>query len=102
MNDLSAADGPDEPAQCGALTAVTLPPGGVLLVGHVRERDRHDQSVPVPVTVHGRPEFEVNASCPHCPARSELSDTGHDVLLLIVHCDWCPAPAAALRKAGYR
>jgi hypothetical protein len=84
----------------GPLTAITLPPGGALLVGHVRERDRHDDAVPIPVTVHDYPEFEVNAKCTGCPARSELSSDGPDVLLLIVHADWCPVIGELLAMAG--
>jgi hypothetical protein len=88
------------------MTAVTLPPGGALVVGHVRERDRHDKAVPIPATTHSYPEFEVNAKCPDCPARSELSSDGTQVLLLIIHADWCPGLASrlagALRKAGAR
>jgi len=64
---------------------------GTLTVGHVRKRDRHDAAVPIPATVHGWPEFEVDAECQSCPARSELSFGGPGALLIVVHADGCPA-----------
>jgi len=80
----------------GALTALTLPAGGRLLVGHVSQRDRHDPRAPIPAFEYRWPAFYADATCQHCPGRSELSlsEDGTEALMLIVHDDDCPELAA--------
>jgi hypothetical protein len=88
-----------------ALTALTLPSGGRLLIGHVSRRDRHDPSVPVPAFEYRWPAFYADATCQHCPSRSELSlsEDGTEALLLVIHRDDCPQLAeirAGLARAA--
>jgi hypothetical protein len=78
----------------GALTAITLPTGARLLVGHVSEADRHNPQVPIPVQEYRAGDFFADARCLHCPARSELGRLGEDVLTLVIHRDRCPELAA--------
>jgi hypothetical protein len=84
----------------GALTALTLPAGGRLLVGHVSRRDRHDPRVPIPAREYRWPAFFADARCRSCPAKSELSHQGAEALMLVVHDDGCPQLAALLAEAG--
>jgi hypothetical protein len=81
----------------GALTALTLPVGACLLVGHVDETGRHDPTVPIPAGEYRWPAFYADARCRRCPARSELSCGDGEAVLLIVHRDQC-AGLAAIRR----
>jgi hypothetical protein len=84
----------------GALTALTMPAGGRLLVGHISRRDRHDPRVPVPAREYRWPAFFADAQCRSCPANSELSHQGAEALMLVIHHDDCPQLAALRAKAG--
>ena len=74
-----------------ALTALTLPAGGRLLVGHVSAVGLHDPSVPIPAHQYDAPCCE-DATCHHCPAHTEvsLSEDGSSALLLVIHRGGCP------------
>ena len=76
----------------GALTALTLPAGGRLLVGHVAASDRDNPDVPIPAHQDGPGDFFADARCRSCPAKSELSlsEDGTEALLLVIHRDDCP------------
>jgi hypothetical protein len=74
----------------GALTAITLPAGARLLVGHVDEAGRHDPQVPIPAREYGPGDFWADARCRHCPARSELGQLGAGVMTLVIHRNGCP------------
>ena len=78
----------------GVLTALTMPIGVRLLVGHVDEVGRHDEAVTVPAREYRFPAFYADARCRSCPARSELSFGGTEAMLLVVHRDGCPELAA--------
>jgi hypothetical protein len=83
----------------GALTAITLPADGKLLIGHVDEAGRHDPQVLIPAREYRFGDFWADAVCRHCPARSELSfsEDGAEALTLVIHRDGCPE-LAAIRK----
>jgi hypothetical protein len=78
----------------GALTALTLPLRGRLLVGHVDEAGRHDPAVKIPAFEYRFGDFFADARCRHCPARSELDPRSPEALMLIIHADGCPGLAA--------
>ena len=78
----------------GVLSALTLPRGGRLLVGHVDYAGRDDPAVPIPAREYRWPAFWADARCRHCPARSELSQRGAEAMLLVIHRDGCPGLAA--------
>jgi hypothetical protein len=80
--------------QTEALTALTLPAGGRLLVGHVSRRDRHNPRVPIPAHEYQWSAFFADARCRSCPAKSELSHQGTEALMLVIHGDGCPQLAA--------
>jgi hypothetical protein len=85
------------------LSAITLPLGGRLLVGHVDEAGRDDPAVSIPAREYRFGDFFADARCRSCPARSELSQRGDEALLLIIHRDDCPQLAvirAELDDAG--
>jgi hypothetical protein len=84
----------------GMLTALTLPAHGKLLVGHVDEAGRHDPAVKIPAREYRFGDFEVDARCRHCPARSEIDPRGPEAFLLIVHRTGCPGLAAIRALAG--
>jgi len=86
----------------GALTALTLPIGARLLVGHVSEVDRHNPEVPIPAREYWERDFFADARCRRCPARSELGFGDGEALLLIIHRDGCPELAAQLTRAAMR
>jgi hypothetical protein len=81
-----------------ALSAVTLPIGGRLLVAHVSEADRDNPAVAIPARAYTWPSFEVDARCRACPARSEISFNGDEAMLLIVHRGNGCAELAAIRE----
>lgn len=78
----------------GALTAITLPIGSRLLVGHVDEAGRDDPQVPIPARGYSCGDAWADARCRHCPARSEIGQLGAGALTLVVHRDGCPGLAA--------
>jgi hypothetical protein len=78
----------------GVLTALTMPIGARLLVGHVSEADRHNLQVPIPAREYREGDFWADARCRECPARSELGCLGADALTLVIHRDDCPQLAA--------
>lgn len=86
----------------GALTALTMPVGGRLQVGHVSEADRHDPQVPIPAFEYRWPAFYADATCRHCPGRSELSfsEDGAEALMLVVHSDDCAGLAEIRARVG--
>jgi hypothetical protein len=78
----------------GALTALTLPVGIKLLVGHVDEAGRDDPQVPIPAREYSYGDSWADERCRHCPARSEIGQLGAGALTLVVHRDGCPELAA--------
>jgi hypothetical protein len=78
----------------GALTALTLPVDGRLLVGHVDEAGRGNPQVPIPAREYRWPASWADARCHSCPARSEISFRGAEALTLVIHRDGCPELAA--------
>jgi hypothetical protein len=78
----------------GALSAITLPAGGRLLVGHVDEAGRDDPAVRIPAREYRSGDVWADARCRHCPAHSELDPRGPEAFLLVVHADHCPGLAA--------
>jgi hypothetical protein len=84
----------------GALSAIKLPVGGRLLVGHVSASDRDNPDVPIPAHQYGPGAFFADARCSSCPAKSELSRKGIEALMLVIHDDGYPKLAAVLTEAG--
>ena len=78
----------------GVLSAITLPMGSRLLIGHVDEAGRDDPQVPIPAREYRPSALEADARCRHCPARSEISFSGAEALTLVIHRNGCPELAA--------
>jgi hypothetical protein len=78
----------------GALSAITLPASGRLLVGHVSASARDNPDVPIPAREYGPGGFFADARCRSCPAESELSHQGAEALTLVIHRNGCPELAA--------
>jgi hypothetical protein len=76
------------------LSAITLPIGSRLLVGHVDEAGQDDPQVLIPAREYSYGGFWADARCRHCPARSEIGCLGAGALLLVIHRDGCPELAA--------
>jgi hypothetical protein len=76
------------------LTALTMPIGARLLVGHVSEADRHNPQGPIPAREHREGDLFADARCQRCRVRSVMGRLGEDVLTLVVHRGGCPELAA--------
>jgi hypothetical protein len=84
------------------LGKIELPAGGKLIVGHVDEAGLDDQDVPLLSQEYTEGDQLADAYCTSCPARSTISysDSGMEVLVIVVHQDGCPELAVFRAQLG--